>query len=244
MNIYIKILVLLTITSMSSACTYFGMFEVPSVQGRVIDSETKLPLENVVIVAERTIKGGYHGGIAGYLPYQQALTDANGAYILPELGTVIVDDYIDIDAPNLYVFKAGYKIRHVHNRQAYVSNEGDFRRMSMNDARHEYKRISVWDGRDIEMEKYEGTEKEYLEMLLKFARFFNINNYYTGYYRDESDTSNCNWIGVDIPLWYEMLNREIKTIKPEEGISGSIHVGYENNKDCQRWDTFYKVFKK
>ena len=81
-------------------------------------------------------------------------------------------------------------------------------------------------------------------MLLKFARFFNINQYYTDYYKDESDTSNCNWIGVDIPLWYEMLNREIKALKAEENISASLHIDYESSKDCQRWDEFYEVFKK
>lgn len=237
MTIYIKILALLIITSISGACTHFGMFEVPPVQGRVIDSETKLPLEGVVIVAERAIKGGRHTDTTGYLPTQQALTNMNGVYNLPELGVVSADNHIDIAAPYLYIFKAGYKVRVVHNRQAYVSNEGDFRRMTMDDARLEYKRISVWDGRDIELEKYEGTEKEYEQALFEAIRFFDGKRY------NKYERSDCNWIGVDIPLWYEMINREIK-LHSSSDYSGSIDVDYQNHKSCPRWEQFFKVFKR
>ena len=130
----IKLFAIFVITHMCTACSYFGVFHVPSVEGRVVDSKTKVPLENVVIIAERSIKGGYHGSIAGHLPYQQVLTDEKGQYMLPGLGVVGVDDYIDRYTPNMYLFKAGYKRRMVDNYEGHRRNDGVFPRISMHDA--------------------------------------------------------------------------------------------------------------
>ena len=71
-TIYNRLVILLISFLSLNACAYVGVYKIPEIRGTIIDDKTNLPLNNVVIVAERPIKGGDHSGHTGYLPYQQA----------------------------------------------------------------------------------------------------------------------------------------------------------------------------
>lgn len=244
MNILTRVSMLLVIVFLNNACASTSEFKISSTEGSVIDKETGLPLEGVVIVSEWPIEGGYHGSVTGYLPYQQVLTDSNGKYFIPGQGVVQVEDYIYEFAPNLYVFKSGYKTRVVSNGEGYKDNSGKFPRISTDKARIEYNKTSIWDERAIELEKFKGSNEGYLQSLIESSRYFDGRHYDKNFSKDYKSRPDCNWPGVDIPLWYEMINREIKKIKPEREISRSIQIDYNNYKECQRWDEFFKVFRK
>jgi len=79
-------------------------------RGKVIDAETKEPIEGAVAVAVwmRRIFNPVEGQ-EKFAEAKEALTDKNGEFVIPGYTwTSIFLDFIGVQPPRIYIFKAGY----------------------------------------------------------------------------------------------------------------------------------------
>lgn len=79
-------------------------------KGKVVDAETKQPIEGVAVVAiwyvQQSALGA--GPIAKFLNAKEAITDKNGNFVIPSMfGFNLWPGFLN--DPNLIVFKPGYK---------------------------------------------------------------------------------------------------------------------------------------
>ena len=125
------------------------------IEAKVIDAETKQPLEGVIVVAHWELVYGSPGGDspAGQLMVMEAVTGKDGTFRFPGWGPKLaisshLSDYRD---PELVLFKSGYQSRTLTN-ELTGENKGARRR-------------SDWNGKVIGINKFIGTRKEWFEML-------------------------------------------------------------------------------
>jgi len=79
-------------------------------RGKVIDAESKDPIEGAVVVAVwmRRIFNPVQGGET-FAEAKEALTHKNGEFVIPGYTwTSIFIDFIGVQPPRIYIFKAGY----------------------------------------------------------------------------------------------------------------------------------------
>ena len=96
----------------SFTCTAYAwlIYHKPEFRGRIIDEETKAPIEEAVVVAvyyEHDIVGGPGGGDSSVIKVKETLTDKNGEFYFPA--------YTTLTGPNsresyalFIIFKPGY----------------------------------------------------------------------------------------------------------------------------------------
>lgn len=204
-----------------------SVFDIPSVEGWIIDAETKSPIQGAVVVIERPVNGGYHGGEIGTLKFQEAVTDKNGYYYIPELGAVKLDGYIDTSAPYMYVFKAGYQYASLRNIRNTDRSE------EVSERRYQRNQPSVWNKEKIELSRFVGSDKEYEFELINISSSFNRENKFI--------QTECNWVGYDLPLFFRALNREES--KYSDFIDSRIMDEYKGTKHCEEWKEFLKVYR-
>lgn len=202
---------------------------IPKIEGWVIDKDTKQPIDGAVLVVERSIEYGIHSSHGGFLQYQDAISDEKGYYNIPKLGEVKVKGHINGLSPNIAVFKAGYKLEIIHN-VADFDEEGFKDRTQFRWNQH-----SIWDGKKIELEKYEGTDEEYIEDLEKWSRLFND-------YSRVGRSFECSWIGIEIPKWYREINKELMVY--DKNIDLLVEKRHKNKKGCEKWDLFFQEYSK
>lgn len=104
------------------ACAATGLYSAGPFRGRVVDAETKKPLEGAAVLAVwyKRVYGGPGGPKSQFYEAHEVLTDANGEFTIPALdwvGTMFVE------GPELRIFKPGYGF---FPRQ-HVSPRGDLR---------------------------------------------------------------------------------------------------------------------
>jgi hypothetical protein len=78
--------------------------------GKIIDAETKEPIEGVVVVAlyyVHAIIGGPGGPDRRFIHAKEALTDENGEFVIPSYTTLMSPNAFDLD-PDFVIYKAGY----------------------------------------------------------------------------------------------------------------------------------------
>jgi hypothetical protein len=135
------------------------------IEAKVIDVETKQPLEGVIVVAHWELVHGSPGGDspAGQLMVKEAVTDKNGKFRFPGWGPKLavlghLSDYRD---PELVLFKSGYEYRELTN--ALTGEDKGARRRS------------DWYGKTIEMKQLADSNKNsYLSSDLDFVLGFLI----------------------------------------------------------------------
>jgi len=79
-------------------------------RGKVIDAETKEPIEGAVVVTVwmRRVFNPVEGQ-EKFAEAKEALTDKNGKFVIPGYTwTSMFIDFIGVQPPRIYVFKAGY----------------------------------------------------------------------------------------------------------------------------------------
>jgi len=118
----ILLIVLAMVSVFCSGMSFFRSSDLylASFEGKVIDSETKLPIEGAAVLAV------YHGGSlsvggSGYFPVdaQEALTDANGSFKIP--ARTVKSEKASGRAPgNIVIFKPGYGAFPNHRRSEAV----------------------------------------------------------------------------------------------------------------------------
>jgi hypothetical protein len=136
------------------ACVTRLTYTAEPMEAKVIDADTKEPLEGVIVVAHWQLETGTAGGNypAGQLMVMEAVTDKAGKFSFPGFGPKTVWDSFLIDKdPELLLFKSGYNYLRLTN--PYDSTR-ELRTHSI--------RRSVWNGKSIELKPLGSTKKTYL----------------------------------------------------------------------------------
>jgi hypothetical protein len=105
--------IIITFISFCLAAPCFAgwlIFHKQEYRGKIIDAETKEPIEGVVVVAlyyVHAIIGGPGGPDQRFIHAKEALTDVNGEFVIPPYTTLMSPNAFDLD-PDFVIYKAGY----------------------------------------------------------------------------------------------------------------------------------------
>jgi hypothetical protein len=94
----------------SSASASWLVYHKPEFKGRLIDAETKQPIEGVVVVAmyrSHPLISGPAGGSSSIIHVKEALTDAHGEFHIPAYTTLIQPNSYE-DRTDFIIYKPGY----------------------------------------------------------------------------------------------------------------------------------------
>lgn len=242
MNRFILI-VLLIILSQMTGCAAMGVFKIPQIEGRVVDAQTGEPIEGAVVVVRRGLKGGAwsvysEGGTAGYYPYQEAVTDKSGNYLVPSKGIVYAGSTFSEGAPELIIFKAGYDAKFLgnycpewHEYKGYPKRcKGRRNPSGMIDI--SWYQDSIWSGEVIRLDKFSGTMKEYSSVLLKLNSELDATS---------ASKDKCTWLGFWMPKMLRSINQEMH--KYGSSLLVSPESQATRDRDCpKQWEEFFKEF--
>ena len=131
-----------------SACASAPMYAGKEIRGKIIDADTKQPIEGTIIVAQWIlfhIQPG-HGGHKSRIHIDEAVADKDGNYVIPAWGPKPHLPFTELQErdPELLIFKSGYLPKGVTNR---FIGEDKLNRGVL--------RISDWDGKSIDLKKTE-----------------------------------------------------------------------------------------
>lgn len=86
------------------------IYHKPEFKGKVIDAETKEPIEGAVVVVlyyKHSLISGPGGGYSSVIKVKEILTDKNGEFIFPSYTTIIQPNSIE-DEARFLIYKPGY----------------------------------------------------------------------------------------------------------------------------------------
>jgi hypothetical protein len=110
-KILLLIVLLIFFTLTASPCLAgWLIFHEPKYKGRIIDAETKEPIEGVVIVAMyyvHPIISGPAGGSSRIIHIKETLTDERGAFVIPSYITLTSPNSFKVDT-EFIIYKPGY----------------------------------------------------------------------------------------------------------------------------------------
>lgn len=149
----VLVLVWLSSIAVFPACAMPLTYTVEPLKARIIDAETRQPLEGVIVVAHWQLERGTMGGNveAGQLAIMEVVTDQHGQLSFPGFGPKVVWNRFLVDKdPELLIFKSGYYYLALSNTYS-----------SAIELRTHAIRRSEWDGKTIELKPFKGTLEEY-----------------------------------------------------------------------------------
>lgn len=173
------------------------------IEARVIDAETKQPLEGVIVTANWQLEEGTFGGNvqAGQLMVMETVTDKYGKFSFLGWGPRSVwKGHLVNEDPQLLLFKSGYEYKRLYNE------------ISMSAYReHVLKPIrrSDWSGKTIELKPFRGTMEEYARRL----DFMSLTWAYTG--------DGCEW--KKIPQLVTAIHKQAMTFR-QQGIASNLYT--------------------
>jgi hypothetical protein len=110
-----KMIVLLSVTaivciSFSTSAYSWPLYSKPEFRGRVIDAETRQPIEGAVVVVAygKWEVGGPGGGSTRTFDAKETLTDKNGEFFFPSY-TTIIGPFSRTSSADFIIFKPGYR---------------------------------------------------------------------------------------------------------------------------------------
>lgn len=111
-TIIVSLIIVLTIFTFvtPSHALWWMVYHKPAFKGKVIDAETKEPIEGAVVVViyeKYPIISGPGGGSASIINIKEFLTDKNGEFCAPSYITIIQPFSIEADA-SFIIFRPGY----------------------------------------------------------------------------------------------------------------------------------------
>jgi len=180
----IKLVILFTVLGLITGCTSFPrIYSGDEIHGWVIDSKTKQPIKDVVVVEIWKLRGGMHVDHTANIHIAETVTDENGYYEFSNWGPrFTMSGWMDRSSPFLKFYKFGYLPAHRMNRI------GGRPILDYSESEHS--------GKKIKLEKFEGVPKEYQK---KLGSIYGILQ--TSHYRSSFD---CVW--VNIPMFtFEMI---------------------------------------
>jgi hypothetical protein len=133
-------------------------YSAAEIRGRVVDAETKQPLEGVHVVAQwRLATGLIEAHRVTRLQILETVTDAHGEYYLPPWGPKPRPLLSELEwgfDPILTFFKVGYRPDTKNNYSPPPDNEAELSQ-----------RFSLWNGKTIALEPFRGTAQEWATYL-------------------------------------------------------------------------------
>ena len=206
-----------------SGCAATHVYNVRGIEGDVMDRATRQPLEGVTVVEVWEVyQPGWHGSTAGYLPLREAVSDSQGHYSFAPRGTMHIEaGYLDESAPWLIFFKPGY---------VFTSEMNRFHP----DRRFEFVRKSDWDGKAIELDRFQGTLDQYAAELERFGSV--LGNLKRGDW--------CEWMGI--PRTLSVLRRELVQLQAA-GVRARVAIGapwvLEELRKCPSSNLFFEAYE-
>lgn len=203
------------------ACALADIYNMQGMDGMVVDKATKQPIEGVMVVEAWGFGGGFEGHTIGYLPLREAVTDSNGRYAFTARGTEKVSKgFLTEQSPWLIYFKPNY---------IFISKNNRF----LPERRFEYRRRSDWDGKSIELERFEGSPQAWAKELERFSSVLG----------DLSSNGQCALVAVPHTLWilYQEHNRMLK-----QGVLAKVAIGALHRRkrlsECPSSEEFNEIF--
>jgi len=90
----------------NAGCTYAMRYD-GTYSGKVVDADTREPLEGVVVLGTwHTVIPTVAGGVSHYYDARETMTDKNGEFSIPGMGLRIMSN---LEPMHFMVFKAGYE---------------------------------------------------------------------------------------------------------------------------------------
>lgn len=141
-----------------AACAndYPSHYSAESIEAKVIDAETKKPIEGVIVTANWQLLGGIEGSYpVGQMQVMETQTGQDGVFRFPAWGPLKrPKGHLRENDPQLLLFKSGYEYRRL----------GNYMEASWGKLREPLRR-SDWNGRTIALKLFRGTEEEYARHL-------------------------------------------------------------------------------
>lgn len=181
------------------------IYHKPEFRGRVIDAETKEPIEGAVVVAiykKHTLISGPGGGYSSVIKVKETLTDKKGEFYFPSYTTIIqplsIEDYVEF-----IIYKPGYGSFSDHR----VSPPKD---MSLEAIERFFSEEVGKQGEIIEDEPWRKWTVTFGIVELPMLKTWEERN--KANMISISDISKGKW-----PLLYEMIEKEAKWLKNNKG---------------------------
>jgi hypothetical protein len=171
------------------------VYSAKEIEGWVIDAESKQPLEGVNVVAHWVLSFGMEGGQQTDLMLMETVTDKSGRYYFPAWGPEPVPAGLPWEArmknqdPAIIFFKSGYAWNGVSNKGIWPNPDYG-----------SPVRTSDWNGKTIELKKFQGDLKQYGSFT---------NGVLTGV-----SYGRCDW--KKIPRMIVTLTRESQRLKQQK----------------------------
>ncbi len=221
-----------------SACAagYPPAYSAESIEARVIDAESKQPLEGVIVTADWELRGGglALGGssYAGELMVMEAVTDKSGRLYFPAWGPIRQSKgELHNHDPRLILFKPGYRYEILSNKPRYEA-----------EAALEPVRRSQWNGRTIEMKRFIdrpmtiGPYKYETSAYAEHLSFLNTS-------LETIVMDDCNWKKIPRML---LALKDQKDVFRKQGIRFSL-IGADyvptNPKECGTPEEFFRNYR-
>jgi hypothetical protein len=177
MKIIRRILLLTATYASISGCVHF--YSHKPIEMRVVDSNTSQPIKGVIVVAHWSLSRGSIGGNVetGTLEVLETVSDNDGRLYFPEWGPLIsTTGYLDYRGAQLIFFKRGYYFLATQNTDTTW--------------RAKHPDQSQWNGKTIQLTKFDKSFPEYAEHVAKYAR--ELDDFRYG--------DNCEWKKIPLLL--------------------------------------------
>jgi hypothetical protein len=163
------------------------------IHGRVIDAQTRRPVQGAIIGALWVLQM-WGIGERDSIREAQTVTDLDGNYAIP--GAVMLRwppvGWLDFSDPAMVVFKSGYEAE-------FLSNGLD---------RNGWVRRSQWDGSEIELNPFRGTPQARLNELYLVLRYCGRSRSCYGELNEERP-----FCGARDPSFFEHIERLMNEVK-------------------------------
>ncbi len=151
-----------------STPAYCLSYSASPISAFVIDEETRQPLVGAIALIIWELQNSDGGG-GGYWIFEEAVSDKQGRFSFPGWGPKVVPQKrgepqwrLGPDQPSIYIFKSGYPLGTVFNPwESWMLGNRKWT--------GDPTRSSIWNGKTIELRKFQGTEQEYLAALSRRA---------------------------------------------------------------------------
>lgn len=206
-------------------------YSAKSIEAWVVDTETGKPLEGVNVVARWELRYGLEGGGAYQLQVMETVTDKNGQLFFPAWGPKEIPQHLPSEArlknadPEIAIFKSGYKALVLRNDRPISAMGGHGASI----------RSSDWNGKTIQLHKFQGSLQEYV---------FNLEYAQSGL-GFVSLGEDCEWKLV--PRMILTLTKEAQLLKEQNVETHLLDFRSINDLPNQAWcgsaQDFFKAYK-
>jgi hypothetical protein len=198
-----------------------------SIEIKIIDEETKQPLEDVIVVAHWTLDRGTLGGNVevGTLQVMEAVSDKNGRVHFSEWGPkTIYRGRLDGRGAQLIFFKPDYEIKGGGNKDPLWQSDNP--------------KTSQWDGTVVEMKKFQGNLLDYAEFIRSLDNELNFAR----------KGKNCEWKSIPkmlvaihkMSIYFDSKNIRLKGWMAGRKIRKVTDVGRQDK--CGSAEDYFKAF--